>query len=300
MSEVRPGPRPAPPAVRGLPGLGRCRVMGVLNVTPNSFSDGGSLPTPQDAVRHGLRLLSAGADLLDVGGESTRPGAQRVPEPVERRRVEPVVRALAAAGAVVSVDTTRASIAEMALDAGARLVNDVSGGRADAAMAPLVAATGVPYVVMHWRGASAVMPALAVYDDVVADVVRELRERVDVVVAAGVHPDQIIVDPGLGFAKTAEHNWALLADLPALAHLGRPVLLGASRKAFLGHLLGPPDAPRPAPERDAATAAVTAIAAYAGAWAVRVHEVTASADAVRVAAAIRAAGSSERATPVPP
>ncbi|WP_441250807.1 dihydropteroate synthase [Kitasatospora sp. McL0602] len=271
----------------GLPRLDRCAVMGVVNVTPDSFSDGGLWLDPAAAVAHGLALTAKGADLIDVGGESTRPGAQRVTEVEELRRVVPVVRELAAAGVVVSIDTMRASVAEQAVAAGARLVNDVSGGLADPAMAQVVAATGAPFVVMHWRGQSADMDSLAVYDDVVADVVAELSVRVAELLAAGVKEEQLILDPGLGFAKTAEHNWALLGGLPALAALGRPVLVAASRKRFLGTLLADPETGelRPARQRDDATAAVSVLSAQAGAWAVRVHDVAGTADAVRVVAA---------------
>ncbi|WP_422631798.1 dihydropteroate synthase [Pseudokineococcus basanitobsidens] len=259
--------------------------MGVLNTTPDSFSDGGSWLDPAAAVRHGLAMASDGADLVDVGGESTRPGARRVDAAEERRRVLPVVRGLAAAGVAVSVDTTRAATAEAALDAGAVLVNDVSGGLADAAMAGLVAERGVPYVAMHWRGPSDVMTSLADYDDVVVEVRDELAARVEALLHAGVRPDRLVVDPGLGFAKTAEHGWALLAHLDALGELGLPLLVGASRKGMLGPVLAGPDGtPRPAVGRDDATTAVTALAAAAGVWGVRVHAVRASADAVRVAA----------------
>jgi len=277
------------PDVRGFPGLGRTRVMGVVNVTPDSFSDGGALDSVDAAVRHGLQLLVDGADLVDVGGESTRPGAERVSETEERHRVLPVVEGLVAAGAVVSVDTMRASVAEAALAAGALLVNDVSGGLADPAMLPMVADSGVSYVAMHWRGHSSDMQDRAVYDDVVEDVAVELLRRVDAAVSAGVAPDRLLLDPGLGFAKSAEHSWALLRRLEVLAGLGRPLLVGASRKGFLGSLLADADgAPRPACERDAATAAVTVLAAQAGAWAVRVHEARPSADAVRVVAKVGA------------
>ncbi|PBC78323.1 dihydropteroate synthase [Streptomyces sp. TLI_235] len=271
----------------GLPTLDRCAVMGVVNVTPDSFSDGGLWLDPAAAVAHGLRLTAQGADLIDVGGESTRPGAQRVTEAEELRRVVPVVRELAAAGAVVSVDTMRASVAAAAVEAGARLVNDVSGGLADQAMAEVVAATGAPFVVMHWRGQSADMDSLAVYDDVVADVTAELTARVAALLAAGVKEDQLVLDPGLGFAKTSEHNWALLGRLDALIALGRPVLVAASRKRFLGTLLANPESGelRPARQRDDATAAISVLSARAGAWAVRVHDVAGTADAVRVVAA---------------
>jgi dihydropteroate synthase len=260
--------------LKGFPELGRTRVMGIVNVTPDSFSDAHL----HDAVAHGRRLHEEGADLLDVGGESTRPGAQRVPEAEELRRVIPVVRELSDAGVAVSIDTTRASVAAAAIEAGARAVNDVSGGLADPEMLPVVAAAGVPYVAMHWRGPSADMQTRAVYDDVVGDVCRELSQRRDAAVAAGV--SDVILDPGLGFAKDADHNWALLRGLDELSALGRPVLVGASRKAFLGTLLDG----RPAAGRDAATAAITVLAARAGVWAVRVHDVAASADAVRVVA----------------
>ena len=273
----------------GFPEMGRTRVMGVLNTTPDSFSDGGEHLDAEVAVRAGLAMLAAGADLVDVGGESTRPGAQRVSEQEELRRVLPVVRALAAEGADVSIDTMRASVARAALEAGARLVNDVSGGQADPQMLPLIAEAGVPCVVMHWRGHSADMQSRAVYDDVVGEVRAELAARLDAAAAAGVRPDSLVLDPGLGFAKTAEHNWELLRRLEELHALERPLLVGASRKAFLGALLADGEgAPRPPQQRDAATAAVTVLAAQAGAWAVRVHDVGPSADAVRVVAAARA------------
>ncbi|WP_457030441.1 dihydropteroate synthase [Kitasatospora sp. P5_F3] len=271
----------------GLSRLDRCAVMGVVNVTPDSFSDGGLWLDPAAAVAHGLALTARGADLVDVGGESTRPGAQRVTEQEELRRVIPVVRELAAAGVVVSVDTMRAAVAEQAVAAGARLVNDVSGGLADPEMAGVVAATGAPFVVMHWRGQSADMDELAVYQDVVADVVAELTGRMAALTAAGVKEEQLVLDPGLGFAKTSEHNWALLGRLAELTALGRPVLVAASRKRFLGTLLADPETgePRPARQRDDATAAVSVLSAQAGAWAVRVHDVAGTADAVRVVAA---------------
>lgn len=276
--------------VAGLPSWDRCAVMGVVNVTPDSFSDGGEWFETDLAVKHGLDLVSAGADLVDVGGESTRPGAVRVDEAEEARRVLPVVRELAASGVTVSVDTMRASIAERAIEAGASLVNDVSGGAADPTMIPVVAAAGVPFVVMHWRGQSIDMNNRAVYGDVVAEVVAELGESFERAVAGGIAPELVILDPGLGFAKNAEHDLALLAHLPALRALGRPVLVAASRKRFLGRVLaGPRGEPPRARERDAATAAVSAIAAREGAWAVRVHNVRPTADAVRVARAIEEA-----------
>ncbi|GAA2062758.1 dihydropteroate synthase [Streptomyces albiaxialis] len=267
--------------------------MGVVNVTPDSFSDGGRWFDTQAAIKHGLYLVGEGADLIDVGGESTRPGATRVDEAEELRRVLPVVRGLADEGVVVSVDTMRASVAEQAVAAGAVLVNDVSGGQADPGMVPAVAAAGVPFVVMHWRGQSIDMNNRAVYGDVVAEVIDELRAGVDRAVEGGIAPERIVVDPGLGFAKNAEHDLALVARLSRLrAELGRPLLVAASRKRFLGRVLAAERenaTPPPARERDAATAAVSALSAREGAWAVRVHEVRASADAVRVARAVEAA-----------
>ena len=276
-------PEPLPDA---LTAPGRTLVMGVVNVTPDSFSDGGRWFEPDDAVAHGLALVAAGADLLDVGGESTRPGAGRVAVEDELARVLPVVRALVAEGVPVSVDTTRARVAREAVAAGAVVVNDVSGGLADPAMHRTVADLGVVYVAMHWRGHADVMDSRATYDDVVTDVRRELAQRMDELAAAGVRAEQVVLDPGLGFAKAGSDNWPLLARLDEIASLGRPVLVGASRKRFLGHLLtGPDGAPAPPLARDGATAAISALAAHAGAWCVRVHEVAGSADAVRVAAA---------------
>lgn len=273
----------------------RCLVMGVVNVTPDSFSDGGRWFTPAAAVAHGLTLLEQGADLLDVGGESTRPGARRVPVDEERERVLPVIRELVRRGATVSVDTTRAQVAREAVEAGALVVNDVSGGLADDAMYEAVAATGAVYVAMHWRGHADVMDGMDRYDDVVDDVRRELAQRVAALRAAGVRDEQVVLDPGLGFAKSGASNWPLLARLPELVADGFPVLVGASRKRFLGHLLAAPDGtPAPPLRRDHATAAISALAAAAGAWCVRVHEVAASVDAVRVAAAWQGVASDER------
>jgi dihydropteroate synthase len=277
----------------GLPDAERCLVMGVVNVTPDSFSDGGRWYGADAAIAHGLDLMAQGADIVDVGGESTRPGAQRISAAEELRRVGPVVTGLVQAGVPVSIDTMRAPVAEFALAAGARLVNDVSGGLADPGMPALVAAAGVSYVVVHWRGHSRQMYTRAVYADVVAEVRDELARRVDAVIAAGVDPGHIVLDPGLGFGKRPEHNWPLLAGLARVARLANgtfPVLVGASRKRFLGNLLAGPDGtPRPFEACDGATVAVTALAAAAGAWCVRVHQVRLNADAVRVAAAWRAA-----------
>jgi dihydropteroate synthase len=277
------------PAVPGLPAADRCLVMGVVNVTPDSFSDGGEWYGAQDAVEHGLDLVDQGADIVDVGGESTRPGAQRITVEEELRRVGPVITELVRAGVPVSVDTMRAQVAEFALAAGANLVNDVSGGLADPYMPRLVAKAGVPYVVMHWRGHSHDMDSRALYTDVVREVRDELARRVDAVTAEGVDPSLIVLDPGLGFSKQPEHNWQLLTHLNDVRHIHGvdfPVLVGASRKRFLGKLLAGPDGkPRSFVDSDQATAAVTALAATAGAWCVRVHKVPPNADAVRVAAA---------------
>jgi len=257
--------------------------MGVLNVTPDSFSDGGRYTDLDAAVAHGIELCHDGADLVDVGGESTRPGAERVDAATETARVVPVIRALAGAGVPLSVDTTRAEVADAALDAGAVIVNDVSGGLADPGMGAVVAAARCPWILMHWRGHSRDMIELARYRDVVAEVRAELIERVAAAVAAGVAPERLILDPGLGFAKTAEHNWALSAHLDELVALGHPVLFAGSRKSYLGRLLAGPDGePRPVAGREAATIATSLLAVAAGAWGVRVHDVRATADALAV------------------
>jgi dihydropteroate synthase len=324
------------PGLAGSPAADRCLVMGVVNVTPDSFSDGGQWFGATAAIEHGLELIAQGADIVDVGGESTRPGAQRVTAEEELRRVKPVITELVRAGAVVSIDTMRTVVAEWAVGAGVSLVNDVSGGLADPYMSRLVGKAGIPYVVMHWRGHSHDMQARAIYADVVREVHDELAQRVDAVTAEGVDPSMIVLDPGLGFSKNNAargpdaHNWQLLAALPELATIGGrdfPVLVGASRKRYLSRLgypggrsPAPPDARAGGHDRedrdrqdgdrqdrelgqgrqpyspylanDAATAAITAIVAAAGAWCVRVHQVPANADAVRVAAAYRAAARS--------
>jgi dihydropteroate synthase len=258
-------------------------VMGVLNVTPDSFSDGGRYTDLTAAVEHGIAMQRDGADLVDVGGESTRPGAERVDPPTETERVVPVIAALASAGVPLSIDTTRAAVAAAALEAGAVIVNDVSGGLADPGMAAVVKAAGCPWILMHWRGHSRTMRELAEYYDVVAEVRAELLDRVAAAVAAGVDPELLILDPGIGFAKTAEHNWALSAHLHELVALGHPVLFGASRKSYLGRLLAGPDGePRPVGDREAATIATSVLAVADGAWGVRVHDVRATADALAV------------------
>ena len=271
------------------PRVGRPLVMGVVNVTPDSFSDGGAWFTPEAAVAHGRELLAQGADLLDVGGESTRPGAERPSTAEELRRVLPVVEALGTL-APVSVDTMRADVAAAALDAGAALVNDVSGGLADPEMVALVAERGVPFVAMHWRGHSRDMQARAHYDDVVTDVVRELAERVEALAAAGVQPDAVLLDPGFGFAKNAEHNWQLLRRLDEVVALGHRVVVGTSRKTFLGSVGRTGATARPPLERDVATAVTTVHAAEHGVWCVRVHDVVGTVDALDVVEALRGLG----------
>ena len=271
-----------------LPGrTDRMVVVGVLNVTPDSFSDGGRYASLEDAVAQGVAMREQGADLIDVGGESTRPGAHRVDADEEARRVLPVIRELAAAGVPLSIDTYRAAVAEAALAAGVSVVNDVSGGLADPRMASVVRAAGCPGILMHCRGHSDRMQELARYDDVVKDVRAELLARVDAAVAAGVAESSLVIDPGLGFAKTAAHNWALLAALGTFVETGLPVLVASSRKSFLGALLaGPEGAARPVGEREDATTALTAYCALRGAWGVRVHEVRPSVDAALAMAAV--------------
>jgi dihydropteroate synthase len=268
----------------------RIVVMGVLNVTPDSFSDGGRYTHPDDALAHARQMRAEGADLIDVGGESTRPGAQRVEAAEEARRVVPVIEQLAAEGVPLSVDTYRAEVAELALKAGAWVVNDVSGGLADPDMGRVIRDANCPWILMHWRGHSAHMHELAHYDDVVADVRNELLARVDAAVAIGVPTSRLVIDLGLGFAKRGMHDWQLLAALDSFVDLGLPVLVGASRKSFLGRLLAGPDGePRPVDQREDATTAVTAHCAAHGVWGVRVHNVRASVDAALAAAAIREA-----------
>ena len=258
--------------------------MGVVNVTDDSFSDGGRYLDPGRAVDHGLALAADGAAIIDVGGESTRPGAVRIDTELEVTRVVPVVKELAAQGVTVSIDTMHAAVARAALDNGASIVNDVSGGQADPAMASVVAQAGVTWILMHWRSVQSTEPHdIPGYRDVVAEVRSELLACVGAAVEAGVDECDLIIDPGLGFAKTAQHNWALLHALPILVDTGLPVLVGASRKRFLGTLLSDRDsAPRPPDGREVATAVISALAAQHGAWGVRVHDVRASVDALKV------------------
>lgn len=265
----------------------RTLVMGVLNVTEDSFSDGGLWADADAAIAHAFDMVAEGADIIDVGGESTRPGSARVPERVELERVVPVVRALADAGVAVSVDTTRATVAEASIAGGASWINDVSGGLADPAMLPAVADGGCGYITMHWRGHATEMDSRAVYTDVVAEVRDELAERRDAALAAGIDAGRLVLDPGFGFAKTGEHNWALLAHLDALMALGFPLLVAVSRKRFLGSLLADADGPRPPRERDDATAALTALAAQRGVWGVRTHSVRQHRDAIEVVERLR-------------
>lgn len=264
-------------------------VVGVLNVTPDSFSDGGRYAGIDAAVTHAVQMRTDGATFVDVGGESTRPGAERIDAETERARVVPVIRQLASADVPISIDTTRASVAAAALAAGAAVVNDVSGGLADPDMVRVVADAGCPFVLMHWRGHSSRMRELARYTDVVKEVCAELGARVDAALAGGVAADRIVVDPGLGFAKTAEHNWRLSARLDQVVALGFPVLFGSSRKSYLGALLADGHGPRPVDQREAATIATTLLALQAGAWGVRVHDVRGNVDAIRVWQATRAA-----------
>ncbi|WP_184725313.1 dihydropteroate synthase [Saccharopolyspora phatthalungensis] len=274
-----------------LPNPPRCSVMGVLNVTPDSFSDGGRYLDRAAAVAHGIEMHRLGADIIDVGGESTRPGSERVDPATEIERVLPVVRELVAAGVPVSVDTTRAKVAAATAEAGAMMINDVSGGLADPDMVHVAADAGIPWVLMHWRGHSKDMNSLAMYEDVVAEVREELLRQVGVALSAGVAEDAIVLDPGLGFAKSGAHDWQLLQRLDVFVDLGFPVLVGASRKRFLGRLLADAEGkPRPPAGRETATAVVSALAADRGAWGVRVHDVRQSLDAVAVTAAWRSGG----------
>ena len=257
----------------------RTLVMGILNVTPDSFADGGKHFDFASAITRAKEMIAEGVDIIDVGGESTRPGADRVSEDEEKDRVIPVVTELVELGAVVSIDTMRASTAQAAIGAGATYVNDVSGGLADLDMAKLIAKNpSIQYVVMHWRAHSATMQDAAVYEDVVVEVKQELDDRVTALLGAGVNAEQIILDPGIGFAKNAEHNWELLRNLDRLALLGYPLLVGASRKRFLGELLGAnsPD------DREFASVALTTQLAQAGIWGVRTHSVKPHRDAIAV------------------
>ena len=263
------------------------QVMGVVNVTDDSFSDGGRYLDSTRAIEHAFALAADGADIIDIGGESTRPGAVRIDEAVEIARILPVVKEVAAQGITVSIDTMHAAVARAALENGASIVNDVSGGRADPAMANLIAGAEVPWVLMHWRSVRQNHPhEIPHYRDVVTEVRDELLAGVEAAVGVGIDRGQLIIDPGLGFAKTAQHNWSLLRALPELVASGIPVLVGASRKRFLGSLLTADDGtPRSPDGRETATAVISALAGLHGAWGVRVHDVRASVDALKVVGA---------------
>lgn len=255
-------------------------IMGIVNVTPDSFSDGGRYIDTDAAVAHGLRLRADGADLLDVGGESTRPGAERVTPAVEQERVVPVIEALVGAGAVVSIDTMNAETAVAAVEAGARIVNDVSGGLADPGLLGVVAATGADIVLGHWRGPSDDMYAGAQYADIVREVIAELRPRIAAAAAAGIPPSRVVLDPGIGFGKRGAQNWDVLRGLAQLVGVGPRVMVGTSRKRFLAEALGDEASES---RRDLATAVTSVLAAQSGAWAVRVHDAAMTRDALRVA-----------------
>jgi len=271
---------------QGLPdhlaALSRTLVMGVVNVTPDSFSDGGKFDTETSAVEHGLALAKDGADIVDVGGESTRPGAQRVTLEEELNRVIPVVTKLAANSVVVSVDTMRAEVAKQAVAAGAYIINDVSGGQADPEMFKIIAEIQAPYIMMHWRGHSAQMSEQANYVDVVNEVIAELAMQLAKATEAGISTERIVLDPGLGFAKMPEQNWPLLKHISKFSELGCPLLVGASRKRFLGELLATQGQLRDVADRESATTALTTLLASQGVWAVRVHDVIAARDAIAV------------------
>jgi dihydropteroate synthase len=262
--------------------LDRTLVMGVLNVTPDSFSDGGRFDDPAIATNHALQMIQDGADIIDIGGESTRPGSERISVQEELDRVLPVISALAGSGAAMSIDTMRTEVARAALAAGACMVNDVSGGKSDPEMLGFVATLNTPYILMHWRGPSNIMNTLTDYNDVVADVAKEISNQVDVAVAAGIARERIAIDPGIGFAKTVDQNWPILKHLDVLEGLGLPILMGASRKKFLGELLAKDGIARDSDERESATTAISTLMAVRGIWAVRVHEVKASSDAIAV------------------
>jgi dihydropteroate synthase len=262
--------------------LDRTLVMGVLNVTPDSFSDGGRFNDPKIATSHAIQMITDGADIVDIGGESTRPGSERISVQEELDRVIPVISALAGSGAAISIDTMRVEVAQAAVAAGACMVNDVSGGKADPDMLGYVATLNTPYILMHWRGSSNIMNTLTDYDDVVADVTAEIGQQVDVAVAAGIARERIAIDPGIGFAKTVDQNWPILKHLDVLEGLGLPILMGASRKKFLGELLAKDGVARDSDERESATTAITTLMAARGLWAVRVHDVKPSSDAIAV------------------
>jgi len=262
--------------------LDRTLVMGVLNVTPDSFSDGGRFDDTEIAISHALQMIEDGADIIDVGGESTRPGSERISVQVELDRVLPVIAGLVDSGVAISIDTMRAEVARAAIEAGAGVINDVSGGKSDPEMLSYVSTLTVPYILMHWRGPSNIMNTLTDYNDVVADVTAEISKQVEVAVAAGIARERIAIDPGIGFAKTVDQNWPILKHLDVLEGLGLPILMGASRKKFLGELLAKAGVARDSDERESATTAISTLMAARGLWAVRVHDVKPSSDAIAV------------------
>ena len=263
--------------------LDRTLVMGVLNVTPDSFSDGGRFDDTEIAISHALQMIEDGADIIDIGGESTRPGSERISVQVELDRVLPVIAGLVDSGVAISIDTMRAEVARAAIEAGACMINDVSGGKSDPEMLSYVSTLTVPYILMHWRGPSNIMNTLTDYNDVVADVTSEISKQVDVAVAAGIARKRIAIDPGIGFAKTVDQNWPILKHLDVLEGLGLPILMGASRKKFLGELLAKDGVVRDSDERESATTAISTLMAARGLWAVRVHDVKPTRDAIAVA-----------------
>jgi len=240
-------------------------VMGILNITPDSFADGGKYNDFESAIRRGQEMIAEGVDIIDIGGESTKPGAERITLEEELERVIPVVRELSQLGIKISIDTMRSEVARKAIDAGASIINDVSGGLADPEMLTTVASLELPYIAMHWRGHSKDMNSQAVYKDVVSEVIEELQERITASLDAGIKKDNLIIDPGIGFAKDADHNWAIIDSISTFVDLGYPVLVGASRKRFLGG--DNPDL------REAATIALTQRLSTTGIWAIRVHSV---------------------------
>jgi dihydropteroate synthase len=262
--------------------LDRTLVMGVLNVTPDSFSDGGRFDDTEIAISHALQMIEDGSDIIDIGGESTRPGSERISVQVELDRVLPVIAGLVDSGVAISIDTMRAEVARAAIEAGACMINDVSGGKSDPEMLSYVSNLTVPYILMHWRGPSNIMNTLTDYNDVVADVTSEISKQVEVAVAAGIARERIAIDPGIGFAKTVDQNWPILKHLDVLEGLGLPILMGASRKKFLGELLAKDGVARDSDERESATTAISTLMAARGLWAVRVHDVKPSSDAIAV------------------
>jgi dihydropteroate synthase len=264
----------------------RCLVVGVLNVTPDSFSDGGLFNNTKEAIEHAQELIAQGADLIDVGGESTRPGATRIETLEEQKRVIPVIEELTNLGIITSIDTMRSQTAQAAAKAGAQIVNDVSGGLADENMHKTVATLDLPYVLMHWRGHSNVMDDMAKYSNVVTEVLKEIDTQVQKAIKSGVQKNKIVIDPGLGFAKNPEHNWEILKKFEQLHSLGLPIYVGASRKRFLAEFAYPQGSTDPK-DRDLATSAISSYVSLNGAWAVRVHDVVGSVAAVKVTNQLR-------------